>query len=43
MTFAFRTGTAASGCGLCDINRVLFRIAQTSVKKGGPCPTEIFH
>ena len=38
---AFRVGPAASGRGLCDIGRVLFRVAKSRVKKlGSPCATK---
>ena len=33
MILAFRMGPAASGRGLCDIDGVLFRVAQSRVKK----------
>ena len=35
MTLAFRMGPAASGRGLCDIDRVLFRVTKSRVKKLG--------
>ena len=33
MFSAFRKGPAASGCGLYDIDRVLFSVAKSLVKK----------
>ena len=32
MFSAFRVGPAASGRGLCDIDRVLFRVSKSRVK-----------
>ena len=32
MRTAFRMGPAASGRGLCDIDRVLFRVTKSRVK-----------
>jgi len=33
MISAFRMGSAASGRGLCDIDRVLFKVTKSRVKK----------
>ena len=39
----FRMGPAASGRGLCDIDRVLFRVAKSRFRKlGSPNTTEIY-
>ena len=41
MILAFRMGPAASG--LCDIDRVFFKVAKLRVKKlGSSCRTEIY-
>ena len=43
MRLAFRMDPAASGRGLCDIDRVLFKVTQSHVKKlGRPCTAKIY-
>ena len=38
MFSAFRLGPAVSGRGLCDINKVLFRVTKSCYRKlGNPC------
>ena len=40
---AFRMGPAASGRGLCDIDRILFRVTKLRVRKlGSPGKAKIY-
>ena len=42
MFLAFDMSSAASGIGLCHINRVLLRVTKSRVNKlGSPCTTKI--
>ena len=43
MISALRMGPAVSGCGLCDIHRVFFKVVKSRVEKlGSPCRTKIY-
>jgi len=43
MFWALSMGWAASGRGLCDIDRVLFRVIISRVRKlGSPCTTNTY-
>ena len=40
---AFRMGPEASGRGLCDIDRILFRVTKSRVRKlGSPGTSEMY-